>query len=310
MRKLFVIFLLVALVPFSVGCGIVDGDDDNPVPGMPTSASTVKLSPSVTLPTSMAANIRANSPQNAMEIPMMFNGVSYTPIATYPVGDDQIKLVYEIVTDRDAINAEVTQNNKLPVTIYLYGQPVRIEIPAPSAGTSSTQTQIALTDEGISVEGSNPVPVNVDPNGGFYVESITFKGANVGASPANATLIASTTVASSEFVITFNSDPENFNSAEWKMKFTKLTENYDYDHENYTEGDYSHEVSYEVAKVVEYTQTSDVFGFAPEGKSLTVALTGSRTLYPGLYKVEFVSTDLTNGTYDFQAVGSKYIRVY
>jgi hypothetical protein len=241
-----------------------------------------------------------------MEIPMMFNGVSYTPVATYPVGGDQIKLVYEIVTDTDAINAEVTQNNKLPVTIYLYGQPVRIEIPAPSAGTSSTKTQIALTDEGISVDGSNPVPVNVDPNGGFYVESITTStGTVVGASPANATSVSS----SPSFEITFNSEPENFNSADWKMKFTKLTENYDYDHENYTEGDYSHEVSYEVAKVVELDQESSYFNFTSNGNSLTVALTG-RTLNSGLYKVEFVSTDLTDGTYEFQTVGSKYIRVY
>ncbi|HMM59152.1 MAG TPA: hypothetical protein PKC25_03370 [Candidatus Rifleibacterium sp.] len=50
MKKLFVLFLLVALVPFTVGCGLFgDNEDTTPV-------NIAKLKASVTMPDNLAGN--------------------------------------------------------------------------------------------------------------------------------------------------------------------------------------------------------------------------------------------------------------
>jgi hypothetical protein len=323
MRKLFVIFLLVALVPFSVGCDIVDGDDDNPVTG-PTS-STVTLNPSVTVPSTFAANMRAVA-LNALEIPMEFNGESYLPKVDTTTKSGYTILSYQIITTTEEIQqvtgqAFATSGLKIPVKFYAYGQPIKLEIDAPvyEPGSSviSSSANFEIRENAgkyflADLDNQTEKEVTIDPTKGFYITSVKYGETNVSGDPTDPTIVSSLPT----FKITFNQAPANLDSAEWSLKFSRVEVSYNYDdnHENYTEGSYSS--SYDVKVISEFQltggKTNGYFTYSATDNVVTVSLKSGteKQLTPGsTYKVEFVSTNLNSGDSEIPAAGSKYIRV-
>jgi hypothetical protein len=321
MRKLFVIFLLVALVPFSVGCGIVDGDDDNPVAG--PSSSAVTLAPSVIVPNTFAANMRAQA-LTASEIPMEFNGESYLPTPDTTTKPGFTILRYQIITTTEEIQqatgkAFATTGLKIPVKFYAYGQPIELEISAPvyepgvSVLSSSVEFQIDIDGNTgkytVKVNNQTIKTGNVDPSKGFYITSVKYGGAKVSGNPGAPTTVS----ALPTFTISFNQAPANLDTAKWTLKFSKIdvTPIYNDDQEDYHSSTY-----YDVDVLSEFQltggKTNAYFTYSATDNVVTVSLksnTEKQLTSGSTYKVEFVSTNLNSGDSEIPAAGSKYIRV-
>ncbi|HNX74987.1 MAG TPA: hypothetical protein PLM07_05505 [Candidatus Rifleibacterium sp.] len=113
MKKLFVLFLLVALVPFSIGCFGSDSDD--------TPLDIAKLSASAVLPASAGANLRAAAvaASKFKNVTMTIGEGEFKQILTAETeednGDGTYKVTFGKVVTSAQYNAATT--GILPVTI-------------------------------------------------------------------------------------------------------------------------------------------------------------------------------------------------
>ncbi len=111
MKKLFVLFLLAALVPFTVGCGLFgDNDDTTPV-------NLTRLSASATLPVSAASNLRgaavaANTFRNFV---MTINGVELVAETEENVGRGNYTVNFGAIVSNQ--QAQLARAGRVPVLI-------------------------------------------------------------------------------------------------------------------------------------------------------------------------------------------------
>jgi len=134
MKKLFVLFLLVALVPFTVGCSLFGSSYDDPDP-VPTSRLAIsKVIPAAGI---LAGNIRAAAV--ALNVSDLFMEVVYLGV-TY-------KLPYKSHTVNADGNVVVVFETTLPTATFdtLKGKATTAEIKVQPAGVASAVTVVAAT---------------------------------------------------------------------------------------------------------------------------------------------------------------------
>lgn len=182
MKKLFVLFLLISLVPFTVGCNLFGGDDDDSAP-----VNVAKLSAAATLPASAgAANLRgvavaANKFKNV----------------TMKIGDVTLVAVTEEPTD--STNATYTVKFEKIVSTAEYNAATTGVVPVVITKNDGSQVKFAVDFSTFS--SSSPLSVSVDTAG-----NVSSTG-SVYASYAKVTSITATTnTLTPEFTVVFDTD--------------------------------------------------------------------------------------------------------
>ncbi len=205
MKKLFVLFLLVALVPFTVGCGLFgDNDDTSPV-DLPTLRASVTGM-------SVPANIRGNlAAFQAKKVTVVINGVTLSPVAATenPAGSGKWDVDFQALVDAATIAAISTQGT-VNIEVQVNGvTTTSVIVPAASVATARSVT-LPLTVAGVidtnTVKvGGETVPVVTDT-----ANVATITGATNGTSntPVATTQGAAVPVDSltPAFVVTFDKD--------------------------------------------------------------------------------------------------------
>lgn len=294
MRKLFVLFLLVALVPFTVGCnGLWDFDDDSDPALVKAAAASVK--PVVTVSSSVvSASLRAKF--DAWSIPMNIGGKDYFPVDVQPSGTNYV-LTYPEIDVTNLFTGDATSAT-VPATINIGGVSVNVSFSASKLSTSSTQatTQKSIT---IEVTADNKVKVTVDSTA---VESTTTVDTNaqrivsvkfgtVGVSANEATPTTVNTI-TPEFVVTLNKALTDAEAAAltWSVKATNLTTGIVVNMDQATQ-------------LLEATANTDKTAYTLKVKGST-----EKFLRTGhSYKVEFVASSVTFADADKPA--TRYIKV-
>lgn len=181
MKKLFVLFLLVALVPFTVGCGLFgDNDDTTPI-------NVAKLKASVTMPGSLAGSLRAAKNTPAIK----FNGFkvligNFTLVA---VADEEISsgnwlVDFETIESFNADQLAAIKNSNVNVTV-LNGadEPVGIATADFSAGVPTSIPVVVNSNKTITSVNNTPVtPIEVGTIA--QIVSVTNAGVTVSAGTA------------------------------------------------------------------------------------------------------------------------------
>lgn len=112
MKKLFVLFLLVALVPFTIGCGLFgDNDDTSPV-NLPILTASI---PSMKVPT----NLRAVAVENFKnKVTITINGIELSPASITDIGGGNYRVNFQgLATDINRYNEVVNGNKDIVVTV-------------------------------------------------------------------------------------------------------------------------------------------------------------------------------------------------
>lgn len=199
MKKLFVLFLLVALVPFTVGCGLFgDNDDTSPV-DLPTLSATVT---GIATP----ANIRGNlvAFQNA-NYTVVINGVRLSPVAADPNGAGW-DVTFQALTDAATL-ATINASAFVTVEIQIAGAPTTYTVKVPGAAMATAKT-ITLPISGVNIDATNTVvgtegKVAVVEANAVTILSATNNGAEVATTQSGAVPVNNLTPA---FVVTFDKD--------------------------------------------------------------------------------------------------------
>lgn len=170
MRKLFVLFLLVSLVPFTVGCnGLWDFDDDDDV--YAASRAAVTVVPSVTLPgTLVAPSLRAQ--QDYRDVALVYNGVSYYPTAISAVdANGNYTLTYPAITIDKTVTVFNTTTGEatLSLTLVVAGQTIPVSI--------------KVTDRSTATTAVNNETLTVDVSGGNITVTVTSDGTTLTPTP-------------------------------------------------------------------------------------------------------------------------------
>jgi hypothetical protein len=293
MRKLFVLFLLVALVPFTVGCnGLWDFDDDDDPVLVKAATSVVK--PVVTVSSAIAAGLRASF--DAWSIVMSIGGQDYYPVDVQVSGSNTIITYPEI--DVTSLFVGDATSTTVPAIITINGEPVNVSLTASKLSTSSTKAvttktitisqattgEINVTVDNETVTSTNPVSTTDQ-----YIVSVKYDGAAVSGSSA-----APTTVNTVEpmFSIVMNNAVTAINA--WTFTVTNVTTGASFDMA-LADG--------LVTAVVDPADTTN--------KTIKVTVVGGngKTLDNGsTYKVEY-KTGTINGTAFTKAVAPRYIKV-
>ncbi len=208
MRKLFVLFLLISLVPFTVGCnGLWDfDDDDDPV----VTAKPAVVKPSVVLPPSLVSpSIRAQ--QDYTEVFIVYNNIEYYSNGiTGPDANGDYTLTFPDIT----IDKNVTSFNSttgiatVNFTLYVAGQTVPFTVQASDRSTATTAVNnktISVTVVGgnitVTVDGTAATPIPVATK--QYISAVKYGTTRVSVDSANPTMVNSLTPS---FTVFFDQD--------------------------------------------------------------------------------------------------------
>jgi hypothetical protein len=230
MRKLFVLFLLVSLVPFTVGCnGLWDFDDDDDPVAMKTLTSKVSF-PAATV--SAGANIRAAVAYTGLEL--VINGVRFKPSSavyndnTTPddVTDDTVEVTF---TATVPVNQVPTGSQTMKVTS---GTTTLVEATINLGATSPDSITISVTSTGVTTtvtvgtKTSRPEPATIIEQPlrtdlpTFTVDSVTY-GATAVTSSATTAITVNTL--NPTFRVNFSAAPDNLTTATWEVYVKSLT---------------------------------------------------------------------------------------
>jgi len=203
MKKLFVLFLLVALVPFTVGCGLFgDNDDTSPV-DLPTLRASVTGM-------SVPANIRGNlAAFQAKKVTVVINGVTLSPVAATenPAGSGKWDVDFQALVDAATI-AAINTLGTVNVEVKVNGvTTTSVAVPAASVATAKSVT-LPLTVAGVidttAVKvGGETVPAVSDTANVATITGATNNGVAVATTQSAAVNVNSLVPA---FVVTFDKD--------------------------------------------------------------------------------------------------------
>jgi hypothetical protein len=227
MRKLFVLFLLISLVPFTVGCnGLWDFDDDNDPVAMKTITKNVKLPSSVV----SGANLRAAVGYNSLEL--WFNGVkmSVSGTPTFDEATNMWTVVFKGLMSQAQFNG---LTGKTVTTKLMSGTSTLLEFTfVVTSGTNdgdtitvsdSTTIPGDLTAAITTTDGSSAPLITLVPVDMTLVPQLTttvkVNGANV-----SSTLTGAKTVSSLNpiFQLDFSAAPKNLSAATWEVIVTHV----------------------------------------------------------------------------------------
>jgi hypothetical protein len=229
MKKLFVIFLLVSLVPFTVGCnGLWDfDDDDDPVATKTLTAKTIL--PSSTI--SAGTNIRAATSYNGLT--MTINGITFSPTDAKDLGDGTVEVTYKATVSLTTANA--ITGNSVEVKVFLSN--TEILTTTVNVGTEKAPTIIVKVD----YTGAT-VSVTIIPDGStteqsvttsnysytsptvssFNVTSVTYGDQTLTPSTTQPTTLKTVSSLNPIFRVTFASAPANLSTADWEVEVTNI----------------------------------------------------------------------------------------
>ena len=276
MRKLLVIFLLVALVPFTVGCnGLWDFDDDDDV--VAAKRSTIVVNPSITVPNTVAASIRGQ--QEAELVTLTYGGTNYVP-KTITRGATTTTLTFQITIDNSNNALPFNGNTEtLAVTLNIAGVAIPINVEVTNVSTASSavnnETVTITIDNGTFkvVTGDTTTqgtPVNDTTATVQYIKAVQYAGVDVSVDSATPTTVNSV---NPTFLVTFAQT---------------IT----------TPSAYSVKVTNETSKAtMTLDQTAGVFTLTNNGKSIAIKVgsaTGKALKAGQTYSVEVVSTGVAN----------------
>ncbi len=139
MKKLFVLFLLVALVPFTVGCGLFgDNDDTSPV-DLPILRASLSSYP---VPASLRADAAGLAYVNSKNVTMTINGIELKPSDATEVGSaDPRKFNINFsafVTDTAKYNQIISGSDPIEVIVKTSAGTEIIQITPTQALTTGT----------------------------------------------------------------------------------------------------------------------------------------------------------------------------
>ncbi len=296
MKKLFALFLLVALVPFSVGCNLWSYDDPDPV-------ATVSKSLSVKLPATAFSGIKAAVSYDT--VTMTVNGIEFkidgTP--TFNEADDTWSVTFKATLTAGQVDA--ITGNAVPVVIKtgsttlvtqnitfgtaLDGATTTPEITVTATKNADGTTTFAVTaKEGTTAltTGTNSATATTVPS--FQVASVTVmvNNAKVELDAANYNKVATITPV---FTVELKEAYTNtdLTKVAWAVKVTNKTSNVVFTLKSTTA---AHVGLFTVAAV------------GTDKEAVTVAVKTANGTQPSSltanenYEVTLVGTDLTNGT--------------
>jgi hypothetical protein len=201
MKKLFVIFLLVSLIPFTVGCnGLWDfDDDDDPV-------STTKFTMSRILP----AGTFAVRPSTAyvQDLTFYVNGITMTYL-THEVNDDgTIKVTFQAVVPTTTYNAKIRDEAGNNIYAYIMLDNNVLEA---TTTTISLPGRDALDKTVVTATASITLPTGTTV---FKATSVEVNNTPVGTDSKNITTV---NTLNPIFQLEFSEAPTNLTSANWEV---------------------------------------------------------------------------------------------
>ncbi|HOI89567.1 MAG TPA: hypothetical protein PLK28_03555 [Candidatus Rifleibacterium sp.] len=139
MKKLFVLFLLVALVPFTVGCGLFgDNDDTSPV-DLPILRASLSSYP---VPASLRADAAGLAYVNSKNVTMTINGIELKPSDATEVGSAdprEFNINFSaFVTDTAKYNQIISGSDPIEVIVKTSAGTEIIQITPTQALTTGT----------------------------------------------------------------------------------------------------------------------------------------------------------------------------
>jgi len=271
MKKLFVLFLLVALVPFSVGCSLWGHDEDLDVIAKSPVALTVKVP---------AAGIAGASLKGAISyqtLRLTIGGYEFTPgTPTGPV--DGLWTIVFSASLTDAQQATLIDSTADTAVITSTLDTTKTILSFPVTLTSLTSVVVAVAEDGTVKVNDVTVPATDVTEGTFDVDTYNFEVTSV---QVNAKDVATktadidnnvVTTLTPTFTLTFDAAPANLTTATWKVIVSSITVNGD-----------------TVTTVKEYTLDSSV---AAEKALFDVAAVDGDTT-KATVKINASTTDLT-----------------
>ncbi len=162
MKKLFVLFLLVSLVPFTVGCSLFGDDDDDYTP-----VATTRLTSTATLPATAGSNLKAAAvaASKFKGFTMSLNGVTLTAETEEVSGTN-----YIVTFSRNATTSELelAKQGVVPVIIKKSDATTLVSVYLNTANLTTT-APLAVTVAGDSTTGFSTTGATV---GGTAVQAI------------------------------------------------------------------------------------------------------------------------------------------
>lgn len=230
MRKLFVLFLLVALVPFTVGCnGLWDFDDDSD----PVATTLVKLSRSFP---AGAFTTRGATVPYVEDLTYVVDGITFA-YASHTINDaGAIVVIFQAVmptTSYNALQAKAAVGTTVATQLKLGTNVIATEaaatLPTTLPTTTTTDATLVTTAVAITVDLSGITDL-VAP---FSVTGVTFGGAAVSKVAGTYTNVNSQTPT---FTVTFDAAPVDATTATFAVKVTNLATGVSYTLTTLTQG--------------------------------------------------------------------------
>lgn len=199
MRKLFVLFLLVALVPFTVGCnGLWDFDDDDDPVAVPR--ATVVMTPSVQVPAALAASLRTAI--DGYEVPLTIGGQTFYPVDVTTVNNvTTLSYSFEILASALGLNTTTTTSATVPATVNILGTTVSFNLTVSNVSTAAkaavTKTITVQDNNGtivVAVTGetaTQPTGPSTPSTTGQYITSVLYGSTKVSTISTTPTTVTS-----------------------------------------------------------------------------------------------------------------------
>ncbi|GAB4274636.1 MAG: hypothetical protein Kow0029_15170 [Candidatus Rifleibacteriota bacterium] len=239
MRKFLVLLLLVALVPFTVGCnGLWDFDDDDDDPVAYKTLTSKASFPAAAV--SAGGNIRGALAYSTLKL--VIGGVTFTPSsATYndagtpnDTSDDTVEVTFtatvavtSVPTGSQTMTITSGTTTLVTATIDLgttAPDSVTVTVSGTVAGGTFTPTAVNFTvTSGTST--TTPATATITSTGGITVPSFSVTGVTYGATAVTSSETTAITVntLNPTFRVNFSAAPANLTTATWEVYVKNMT---------------------------------------------------------------------------------------
>lgn len=227
MKKMMILFLMVALVPFAVGC-FGGGDDDSVL-------DSTLITKTVILPGSVVADASLRAAVSFSNFALYLNGNKLTATNCEPVGDGTYKVTFSASLPAATVAALAGQSVAAKITTNVSGTEATYAeftyTPVSSATTdvitvTVDATTLVVTGVSVVTAGTTLTPT-VTAGAGLAAYSFKVASATYGVSDLPNTFGGAITVATltPTFSLTFSEAPTNLTSATWELVVSSVDAN-------------------------------------------------------------------------------------
>ena len=228
MKKLFILFLLVALVPFSIGC--FGGGDDNDV------IDSTPITKTVVMPGSVVADASLRGAVSFSNFALYLNGNKLSATDCVPNGDGKYKVTFSASLPAATVAALVGQSVVAKITTTLGGAETTYAEFTYTPVSSATDDVITVTVDdttlvvtGVSIvtAGTTVTPTVTVGTADLTAYSFKVASATYGVSDLPNTFGGAITVTTltPTFSLTFSEAPTNLTSATWELVVSSVDAN-------------------------------------------------------------------------------------